>query len=95
MVTEYLIRYCELIFSDKMPSYNNKEQHGSHHQRESQLNSARQSRPKSLAISTPTRLLSLEEARSVPYTHFDEHGTVTMGRYQDPRASMGHLISNF
>ena len=22
VVTEYLIRYCELIFSDKMPSYN-------------------------------------------------------------------------
>ena len=29
------------------------------------------------------------------YTHYDEHGTDTMGRYQDPRASMGHLISNF
>lgn len=23
VVTEYLIRYCELIFSDKMPSYTN------------------------------------------------------------------------
>ena len=23
VVTEYLIRYCELIFSDKMPSYSN------------------------------------------------------------------------
>ena len=34
-------------------------------------------------------------ATEVAYTHFDEHGTVTMGRYQDPRASMGHLISNF
>ena len=31
----------------------------------------------------------------VKYTHYDEHGTDTMGRYQDPRAYMGHLISNF
>ena len=29
------------------------------------------------------------------YTHYDEHGTVTMGRYQDPRPKMGHLISIF
>ena len=28
------------------------------------------------------------------YTLFDESGTVRVGRYQDPRASMGHLISN-
>ena len=31
----------------------------------------------------------------IPYTHYDEHGTVTVGRYQDSRATMGHLISNF
>ena len=69
VVTEYLIRYCELIFSDKMPSYNNRDhhhhQHSSSGQRENQLIGGRQQlRPKSLAISTPTRLLSLEEARS-------------------------------
>ena len=34
-------------------------------------------------------------ALQITYTHFDEDGTVTMGRYQNPRASMGHLISNF
>ena len=39
--------------------------------------------------------LRLNVQRDWYYTHFDEHGTVTMGRYQDPRASMGHLISNF
>ena len=32
---------------------------------------------------------------AVDYTLFDESGTVTMGRYQDPRPPMGHLISNF
>ena len=64
VVTEYLIRYCELIFSDKMPSYNNKDHQ--HNQKENQLTGSgrQQLRPKSLAISTPTRLLSLEEARS-------------------------------
>ena len=55
VVTEYLIRYCELIFSDKMPSYN--------HQNEVE-EPPKQPRPKSLAISTPTKLLSLEEARN-------------------------------
>ncbi|GFO47020.1 rho GTPase activating protein 32 [Plakobranchus ocellatus] len=52
VVTECLICYCDIIFSDKMPSY-------------SSLDSANEKRPrpKSLAISTPTRLLSLEEAR--------------------------------
>ncbi|GFS08053.1 rho GTPase-activating protein [Elysia marginata] len=52
VVTECLICYCDIIFSDKMPNY-------------SSLDSASQKkpRPKSLAISTPTRLLSLEEAR--------------------------------
>ena len=29
------------------------------------------------------------------YTPFDKSGTVRVGRYQDPRAQMGHLISNF
>ena len=67
-MTEYLIRYCELIFnscvdsSDKLMS----ESLGNvglaattkGHTLPAQM------RPKSLAISTPTKLLSLEEARS-------------------------------
>lgn len=53
VVTECLICYCDIIFSDKMPSYS------SPHLQKSQ----KKPRPKSLAISTPTRLLSLEEAR--------------------------------
>jgi len=58
VVTEYLIKYCELIFSDKLPQY-------------SMLNTDQNTprtiakcRPKSLAISTPTKLLTLEEARN-------------------------------
>ncbi|XP_076457781.1 uncharacterized protein LOC143291666 isoform X2 [Babylonia areolata] len=53
VVTECLICYCDLIFNDKMPSYNSPHLH----------KSQKKPRPKSLAISTPTRLLSLEEAR--------------------------------
>ncbi|XP_021375956.1 uncharacterized protein LOC110464834 isoform X2 [Mizuhopecten yessoensis] len=53
VVTECLILYADLIFSDKMPSYSSPE-----------LRSAqRKPRPKSLAISTPTKLITLEEAR--------------------------------
>merc|ERR1712223_395760 len=57
VVTEYLIRYCELIFSDKMPSYTN----GGGTTNQNALGSPKKLRPKSLAISTPTKLLSLEE----------------------------------
>ncbi|KAJ8316128.1 hypothetical protein KUTeg_006142 [Tegillarca granosa] len=53
VVTECLIVYADLIFSDKMPSYSSPELKNSH----------RKPRPKSLAISTPTKLISLEEAR--------------------------------
>ena len=61
VVTEYLIRYCELIFSDKMPSYNTSSNPGS---AITETENAKKLRPKSLAISTPTKLLSLEEARN-------------------------------
>ena len=79
MVTEYLIRYCELIFSEKMPVYNSQQQQQSPKPNGSGSTSTaaavadldlisgkkqqQQLRPKSLAISTPTKLLSLEEAR--------------------------------
>ncbi|CAB4068924.1 ARHGAP32 [Lepeophtheirus salmonis] len=51
VVTEYLIRYCELIFIHPVVVNSLKKR-------------PKKSRPKSLAISTPTKLLSLEEARS-------------------------------
>ncbi|XP_035827001.1 serine-rich adhesin for platelets [Aplysia californica] len=52
VVTECLICYSDIIFSDKMPSYGSQDN-----------GNQKKPRPKSLAISTPTRLLSLEEAR--------------------------------
>ena len=63
VVTEYLIRYCELIFSDKMPSYNSSSNPSSTGQNNDNGAVDKKLRPKSLAISTPTKLLSLEEAR--------------------------------
>ena len=64
VVTEYLIRYCELIFSDKMPSYNSSSNPSATINEDAAAASNKKSRPKSLAISTPTKLLSLEEARN-------------------------------
>ena len=59
VVTEYLIRYCELIFnSSTVESSDNVVMSAAI------AVSSQQLRPKSLAISTPTKLLSLEEARS-------------------------------
>ena len=58
VVTEYLIKYCELIFSDKLPSYSPPLAAAGQPSPNTKL------RPKSLAISTPTKLLSLEEART-------------------------------
>merc|ERR1712223_1320468 len=66
VVTEYLIRYCELIFSDKMPSYNSSSNPSAaiNEDTASAASNCKKLRPKSLAISTPTKLLSLEEARN-------------------------------
>ncbi|XP_064470782.1 uncharacterized protein LOC135385411 isoform X2 [Ornithodoros turicata] len=57
VLTEYLICYVDLIFNDKMPAYPSSPE-------SQQSTPRRNSRPKSLAISTPTKLLSLEEAQS-------------------------------
>ncbi|XP_013792691.1 uncharacterized protein LOC106476592 [Limulus polyphemus] len=54
VLTEYLIRYVEIIFSGKRPSF----------QEQPEEAPRRPRRPKSLAISSPTKLLSLEEART-------------------------------
>jgi hypothetical protein len=79
VVTEYLIKYCELIFSDKLPPFittpaaaNNSKLSPSPSEGSAGSNSDTSAtprvtvkmRPKSLAISTPTKLLSLEEARN-------------------------------
>ncbi|XP_076372211.1 uncharacterized protein LOC143257430 [Tachypleus tridentatus] len=52
VLTEYLIRYVEIIFSGKLQSF------------QEQAGAPQRPRPKSLAISSPTKLLSLEEART-------------------------------
>ena len=78
VVTEYLIKYCELIFSDKLPPFITSTAHtnsklspspsegsgGSSSDTSATPRVAAKMRPKSLAISTPTKLLSLEEARN-------------------------------
>ena len=83
VVTEYLIKYCELIFADKLPPFitpttatststtaNNSKLSPSPSEGSSGGDTsatprvATKMRPKSLAISTPTKLLSLEEARN-------------------------------
>lgn len=56
MVTEYLVRYVDLIFNDKIPTFS--------HSTNGVEGTPKKSRPKSLAISTPTKLISIEEARS-------------------------------
>ncbi|CAL1265806.1 unnamed protein product [Larinioides sclopetarius] len=56
VLTEYLIRYTDIIFSEKMPVFPSP--------KISEVETPKKTRPKSLAISTPTKLLSLEEARS-------------------------------
>lgn len=56
VVTEYLVRYVDLIFNDKIPTFS--------HSTNGVEGTPKKSRPKSLAISTPTKLISIEEARS-------------------------------
>lgn len=54
VVTEFLICYADLIFCDRLPALSIPVQQAT----------PKRCRPKSLAISTPTKLLSLEEART-------------------------------
>ncbi|KAA0191086.1 hypothetical protein HAZT_HAZT001976 [Hyalella azteca] len=62
VVTEYLIRYVELIFCEQKPSPSPRPiRYGTH--LTDVAGTPKKSRPKSLAISTPTKLLTIEEAR--------------------------------
>ena len=61
VVTEYLIKYCELIFSEKLAQFTPVLAAA---EATSTPKLQGKNRPKSLAISTPTKLVSLEEARS-------------------------------
>ncbi|KAI9551394.1 hypothetical protein GHT06_021727 [Daphnia sinensis] len=60
VVTECLVRYVDLIFSDKVPTI----PASLNEELPSSGGALKRTRPKSLAISTPTKLLSLEEARN-------------------------------
>lgn len=57
VVTEFLVCYADLIFCDHLPNLPDP-------MPDTSPISPKRSRPKSLAISTPTKLLTLEEARN-------------------------------
>lgn len=57
-MTEFLICFADLIFCDHLPNLDKPILDISN------TSSPRKCRPKSLAISTPTKLITLEEARS-------------------------------
>ena len=56
VIVEYLIRSCELVFSDKLPVFSAEVP--------CQPRPCKRSRPRSLAVPSPSRLLSLEEAQA-------------------------------
>ncbi|XP_065167277.1 GTPase-activating protein CdGAPr isoform X2 [Atheta coriaria] len=66
VVTEFLICYADLIFCDNLNAKLNVSDLDAAMQQAALLNAAspKRSRPKSLAISTPTKLITLEEARN-------------------------------
>lgn len=64
VVTECLVRYVDLIFSDKPPVVAQLSGDDPAVVGGSNGGALKRTRPKSLAISTPTKLLSLEEARN-------------------------------
>ncbi|XP_018333981.1 GTPase-activating protein CdGAPr isoform X2 [Agrilus planipennis] len=74
VVTEFLICYTDLIFCDHLPTLAQ-----SNLDVESSM-SPKRLRPKSLAISTPTKLITLEEARSKHLlSKSDESGYIEVG----------------
>ncbi|XP_046443068.1 rho GTPase-activating protein 32-like isoform X3 [Daphnia pulex] len=64
VVTECLVRYVDLIFSDKVPAIPVQLSSDEQPSSVGGGGALKRTRPKSLAISTPTKLLSLEEARN-------------------------------
>ncbi|OQV23783.1 Rho GTPase-activating protein 32 [Hypsibius exemplaris] len=62
IAVEYLIQNADLIFSNRLQSSSLVTRNGF---------SAKHNRPKSLAVSTPTKLLSLHEARALNRTNLD------------------------
>ncbi|XP_015923117.1 uncharacterized protein [Parasteatoda tepidariorum] len=84
VLTEYLIRFSDLIFDEKVSLLSGSEQEG-----------LLRARPKSLAISTPTKLLSLEEARArVLSTHLPptQQKYIEVGGGPDKLPSKYHTV---
>ncbi|XP_031329865.1 GTPase-activating protein CdGAPr isoform X2 [Photinus pyralis] len=72
VVTEFLICYADLIFCDHLPNLNSTCL--------DMEDSPKRSRPKSLAISTPTKLITLEEARTKHLLNkADDNGYIEVG----------------
>ena len=72
VVTEFLICYTDLIFCDHLPILDDAPAN-------SELLSPKRCRPKSLAISTPTKLITLEEARSKHQVNKEDCGYIEVG----------------
>ena len=102
VVTEYLIRYSELIFSDKLPAYSSNNPTvatpaGGPETTSTILaaTAAAKNRPKSLAISTPTKLMSLEEARNRALTacnNIENQKYIEVGGGPDNLPSKYHTV---
>lgn len=66
MVTEFLICYADLIFCDHLPNLD--------HPSTINENFTKKCRPNSLNITTPTKLITLEEARNKHLPNKNEEG---------------------
>lgn len=87
MVTEFLICYADLIFCDHLPSLNH-----ANFDLDSSL-SPKRCRPKSLAISTPTKLITLEEARTKHLlSKGDDSGYIEVGGGPDNLPKKYHTV---
>lgn len=70
VAVEYLVKYAELIFSNRIRT--------SSLLARSSGSGGKSTRPKSLAVSTPTKLLTLDEARALTRPNFD-HKFIEVG----------------
>lgn len=86
VVTEFLICYSDLIFCDHLPYIDQQSLTDI-------ASSPKRTRPKSLAISTPTKLITLEEARSKHLLNkAEECGYIDVGGGPDSLPKQYHTI---
>ncbi|CAG9814899.1 unnamed protein product [Phaedon cochleariae] len=85
VVTEFLICYADLIFCDHLPNLD--------HPSANESLLMKKCRPNSLAISTPTKLITLEEARSKHLPHkVEECNYIEVGGGPDSLPKKYHTI---